>query len=105
MQAKAEALALQVPLMSHGRSKATGEAFVIVPGSTPDVAHWATTYGCTCAGFKRRGVCTHQPTSSPTSWRPCVKKCGALLAPETRNRYCDPCYERINALIFGSDAA
>ena len=118
MQAKAEALALQVPLLSRGRSKATGEAFVIVPGSEPNVAHYTTAYGCTCAGFKRRGVCTHQlavsiadrtarqvpgaehqPTASPTSWRPCVRKCGALLPPETRNRYCDPCYTRLSAVL------
>jgi hypothetical protein len=39
-----------------------------------------------------------------TSWRPCIKKCGALLAPESGNRYCDICYERLNVLLFG-DAA
>jgi hypothetical protein len=59
MRRKAETLAALVPMMSKGRSKRTGEAFVIVPGSTPNVAHWATPTGCTCVGFRRRGVCTH----------------------------------------------
>ena len=120
MQAKAEALALQVPLLSRGRSKATGEAFVLMPGSDPSTAHYTTVYGCTCAGFKRRGVCTHQlavsiadrashrvpgaehqSTASPTSWRPCVRKCGALLPPESRNKFCDYCYERLGRLLDG----
>jgi hypothetical protein len=119
MQAKAEALASQAHTWHRGRSKTTGETFVLVPGSSPDVAHYTTSYGCTCAGFKRRGVCTHQLAVSiadrtarqvpgaehavtPTSWRPCVRKCGALLAPETRNRYCDPCYTRISAVLDGA---
>ena len=59
MQRKAEALAALVPLMSKGRSKRTGQHFVIVPGTTPTVAHWAAATGCTCVGFQRRGVCTH----------------------------------------------
>ena len=116
MQAKAEALALQVPLLSRGRSKATGEAFVLMPGSDPSTAHYTTVYGCTCAGFKRRGVCTHQLAVSiadraarqvvgaehavtPTSWRPCVKKCGALLPPESRLCYCDDCYQRVSRVL------
>jgi len=59
MTRKAEALAAQMPLFSRGRSKRTGESFVIVPGSTPGTAHWATSDGCTCVGFDKRGVCTH----------------------------------------------
>jgi len=59
MTRKAEALAAQMPLFSRGRSKRTGESFVIVPGSTPGSAHWATSAGCTCVGFDKRGVCTH----------------------------------------------
>jgi len=30
-----------------------------------------------------------------TSHRPCARKCGATLPPESRLRLCDPCYERI----------
>jgi hypothetical protein len=59
MRRKAETLAALVPMMSKGCSKATGQAFVIVPGSVPTIAHWATATGCTCVGFQRRGVCTH----------------------------------------------
>lgn len=59
MQTKAEALAALVPTFHRGRSKRTGESFVIFPGSVPTVAHWATSYGCTCKGFDRRGTCTH----------------------------------------------
>jgi hypothetical protein len=118
MTRKAEALAAQVPLMHRGRSKVTGEAFVIVPGSTDDVAHWASAYACTCIGHQRRGTCTHQlavqladriarqvpgaehrPTASPTSWRPCVRKCGALLPPESRMRFCEECFQRLNHVL------
>ncbi len=60
MAKKAAALAALVPMMSTGRSKQTGESFVIVPGSAAGTAHWATAYGCTCTGFQRRGLCTHQ---------------------------------------------
>jgi hypothetical protein len=60
MQKKAEQIAALVPTFHMGRSKRDGTPFVIVPGSTPTVAHWATSYGCTCVGFQRRGTCTHQ---------------------------------------------
>ena len=116
MQRKAEGLAACVPLLNRGRSKATGETFVLVPDSESNVAHYTTTYGCTCIGFKRRGVCTHQlavsiadraarqvpgaeHAASPTSWRPCIRKCGALLPPESRQRYCDECYRRLSAVL------
>jgi hypothetical protein len=60
MKRKAETLAALVPTFHTGRSKRDGTQFVIVPGSTPTVAHWATAYGCTCVGFRQRGTCTHQ---------------------------------------------
>jgi len=75
MHRKAEALAAQMPLFSRGRSKVTGQPFIIVPASTPSVAHWTATdgSGCTCIGFQRRGTCTHaiaaqivnQPAAQP----------------------------------------
>jgi hypothetical protein len=127
MAKKAEALAVRVPLLSRGRSKATGEAFYVIPGSKPGTAHWANASGCTCEGFRRRGSCTHhqacvivkqhqdvdrasrqvpgaehQPTASPTSWRPCIRKCGALLPPESRMRFCDECYTRLNHVLFAA---
>lgn len=59
MQAKAERLAEMIPMFSRGRSKVDGRQFVIIPASTPGVAHWSNGLGCTCKGFEVRGECTH----------------------------------------------
>lgn len=62
MQAKAEKLAGQLATFSRGRSKRTGQAFYIVPGSKKGTAHWTALdgSGCTCQGFNGpRGTCTH----------------------------------------------
>lgn len=61
MARKAAELALLLPLLSRGRSKATGQPFYIVPASTGTSAHWTATdgSGCTCIGYQRRGTCTH----------------------------------------------
>lgn len=41
----------------------------------------------------------HRPTASPTSWRHCSQKCGALLAPEHPTKMCDSCWERISRVL------
>jgi len=51
--------AAQASTWHRGRSKADGTLFFIIPGSKPDVAHWANVHGCTCQGHRRRGICTH----------------------------------------------
>jgi hypothetical protein len=60
MQAKAEVLASQAHTWHRGRSKQDGTPFFIIPGTEPGSAHWTNVHGCTCAGNRRRGVCTHQ---------------------------------------------
>ena len=61
MRRKAEALAELVPTFPKGRAK-DGIGFVIVPSSTDPlrIGHRTNGIGCTCAGFNKRGVCTHQ---------------------------------------------
>jgi hypothetical protein len=57
---EAHAMALQGHTWHRGRSKANGRAFYVIPSrSEPGVAHWTTTYGCTCKGARRRGDCAH----------------------------------------------
>lgn len=106
MRKKAEALADMIPLFSKGRSKVTGAEFVIVPGSKAGTAWWANFAGCTCPGFRNRGICAHQlacdilgereeaaRVPSLMSYRdlypPCVGGCGELV--ERRNSFCDQC--------------
>jgi len=57
-QAAAEALLADPGRWSPGRSKATGQSFWLIQGSAGH-AHWATAYGCTCPGYRHRGVCSH----------------------------------------------
>jgi len=59
MQAKAEALAASAHTWARGRSKQDGTPFFIIPGTKPMTAHWANIHGCTCEGYRNRGVCTH----------------------------------------------
>lgn len=100
MQRKADALAAQVPLFSRGRSKKTGESFVIVPGSTEGVAHWTTARGCTCIGFQKRGTCTHQlaVAASQAPRQTCLRK-GCENPTEGRTRLCRPCLIRQRELL------
>jgi hypothetical protein len=61
MRRKAERLAELVPTFPKGRAR-DGIAFVIVPSSTDPLhtGHRTNGIGCTCIGFNRNGVCTHQ---------------------------------------------
>jgi hypothetical protein len=127
MRRKAERLAEALPFLPRGRSKETGQAFYVVPSTTAPllVAHWTELdgTGCTSIGFDRRGVCTHSiaagivaraarqvagaahtATSSPTSWRPCSRQCGELLAPEHRYRMCDGCFSKARRLLDAAAA-
>jgi hypothetical protein len=60
MRRKAEVLAEQMALMSRGRSKETGQPFIVVSASNRMTAHWTAVdgTGCTCLGYQRRGICT-----------------------------------------------
>jgi hypothetical protein len=102
----------------RGRRKLDGKPFYIVPGSKPGATYYTASGGCTCPSFRHRGSCKHslavadferncaqtpgaehQPTASPTSWRPCSRGCGELLAPEHVGRMCDGCYTRIGRAL------
>ena len=74
MRRKAEQLAELVPTFHRGRSKANGQGFYLVPGSQPGTAHYTSDLGCTCPGFRHRGVCAHQ------------QACVIVLARQTATR-------------------
>lgn len=58
---EAHALALRGHTWQRGRSKVDGRPFYVIPSRTQkDVAHWTTSYGCTCEGARKRGDCAHQ---------------------------------------------
>ena len=124
MRVKAAKLADLMPTFSRGRSKQTGQPFIVVPASNRMTAHWTAVdgSGCTCLGYQRRGLCTHAIAAktladrqdadrtarqtpgaempvTPTSHRPCARKCGATLPPESRLNYCDPCFERVSLAL------
>ena len=58
-QAAAEALLADPGRWSPGRSKATGQSFWLVRGSQGR-SYFTTADGCSCPGFRHRGVCSHQ---------------------------------------------
>lgn len=62
MARKAAALVELLGTLSTGASKLTGQRFYVVPASNGMTAHWTAIdgTGCTCLGFQRRGLCTHQ---------------------------------------------
>jgi hypothetical protein len=110
MRRKAEALAELLPTFSHGRSKLTGQAFIVVPASNRKSAHWTAIdgSGCTCLGWHRRGLCTHAiaakivadrqaavvaPAPKPLSrYAALYPKChGCDDLADTRDGWCDRC--------------
>ncbi len=57
---EAHAMALQGHRWHRGRSKDGRRSFYVIPSRTErNVAHWTTTYGCTCRGHRRNGDCAH----------------------------------------------
>lgn len=58
---EAHEMARQSHTWNRGRSKINGREFWVIPSrSQPLVAHYVTSYGCTCRGARRRGNCAHQ---------------------------------------------
>ena len=57
-QAAAEVLLADPGRWSPGRSKVTGQAFWLIKGSK-DRSYFTTADGCTCPGFRHRGICSH----------------------------------------------
>lgn len=56
---KAHELALKVWTFNTGRSKVDGRTFYVIPASDGMSAHWTTSYGCSCKGHRRHGICSH----------------------------------------------
>src|SRR4051794_26538649 len=97
MRKKAEALAELLPTFSRGRSKVTGQPFIVVPASNRLTAHWTAVdgSGCTCIGYQRRGLCTHaiaaklvaeseRPAPSPDASAALLAKLEAAHVEHTR---------------------
>lgn len=105
---------------TRARRKLDGKPFYIVPGSQPGATYYTAEDGCTCpsAQHSKTGTCKHTravldfersqrqspgtehaATSSPTSWKPCARGCGALLPPEQTTRMCDACFTRIGRAL------
>ena len=57
---KADRIASRISTFNRGTDKTTGIRFYLVPGLEPGSAHRATALGCTCDGFVRRAICSHQ---------------------------------------------
>ena len=118
------AVLAQATRWTSARRKADGQPFFFIPGSTDGAVYMTSTIGCTClaAQKSRSGDCKHQAAVrqraatqdadrtarqipgaempvTPTSHRPCARKCGATLPPESRLNYCDPCFERLSVVL------
>lgn len=110
---RAELLAEQAPTWPRGRSKVDGRAFYVIPssGKPETVAHYASHLGCTCPGFRRRGVCAHQQAclllvqraeapriaqaqANRAEFGPCASK-GCIAAAVSKARRCRPCHQRL----------
>ena len=98
-QAAAEQLLASPEKWSHGRSKVSGEHFWLIQGSN-GVAHWATASGCTCRGFRFRGMCSHvlavklrrdRDRAARRDVGPCspCRWCGLLVPPISRGHCLD----------------
>jgi len=59
MRTKAERLADESDSWLRATSRVNGQSFYIVPSSDGSAAHYTNRFGCTCEGFRRRGVCAH----------------------------------------------
>jgi len=118
------AVLAQATRWTSARRKSDGQPFFFIPGSTDDAVYMTSTIGCTCPAARKSvtGDCKHQEAVrqraarqdadrarrqipgaelpvTPTSHRPCARKCGATLPPESRFRLCNPCYERISVAL------
>lgn len=115
---RADQLLQHADRWARGTRHTDGLALFTFAGSAPGAVYFASTLGCTCPGYRHRGVCCHsvavseherarrqtpgaehRPTSSPTSWRPCSRSCGELLPPEQPTRMCNSCFERIGRAL------
>ena len=95
-QAAAEALLADPGRWSPGRSKATGRPFWLVRGSQGR-SYFTTADGCSCPGFRHRGVCSHVVAAT-------MKQCQAAARANPSER---PIYvgagDRYSALFPADD--
>jgi hypothetical protein len=98
-QAAAEALLADPGRWSPGRSKATGQSFWLVRGSQ-NRSYFVTTDGCSCPGYRHRGVCSHSLAATMREARqasrqaPCELPITTVARAPRRTRYDD---------IFGAE--
>jgi predicted nucleic acid-binding Zn finger protein len=57
---KADRIAAMIGTFHRGTDKRTGIRFFLVPGTEPMTAHRTTALFCSCKGFARNAICSHQ---------------------------------------------
>lgn len=93
--AKAERIVEMIPTLSTGRDKATGIRFFIVPSSDEPLktGHTATALWCSCLGWKRHSICSHQLAVSLYDQRQTAARIEAAQQKRRENGQCrqQPC--------------
>ena len=72
-------------MLSPGRSKATRHAFWLVRGSQGR-SYFTSSDGCSCPGYRHRGVCSHQIACTMRQAREAAQRPASHL-PVVRDRY------------------
>jgi hypothetical protein len=101
---KAERIAAMIGTFHRGTDKQTGIRFFLVPGSEPMTAHRTTALYCSCRGFARNAICSHQTGVARAcdraqaevvrlAQRCRVENCGRMAT--TRSRRCLECSQRL----------
>ena len=113
MQAGAEQLLAEPARWTHARRKAGGREFWIVRGRTG--TYYTRPDGCTCKGYCRRGVCSHQVAATMKEARAAAEQAPAFACVardcaepvEERGGLCPGCADRKRRLLaelFGEGA-
>jgi hypothetical protein len=93
-QAAAEALLADPRRWSPGRSKQTGQTFWLVRGSRGR-SYFCTPTGCSCPGYRHRGVCSHvvaavmKEARQASRQSPCELPIATVIRAPRRTRYED----------------
>ena len=112
-QAAAEALLADPGRWSRGRSKETGREFWLVKGSQGR-SYFTTGDGCSCPGYRHRGVCSHALAATMREARAAARQArrfactarGCHEATEGAGALCCGCADRkrrLAAELFPAD--
>ncbi len=100
MHEKAERLSALVPTLSRWREPQTGVRGVIFPSSDdPEhTGHRANALWCSCPGFSKRNICTHQAAVARAEHRAQSER---IAEAQRRGRPCkvNGCEERATTLV------